>query len=94
MVSTTACWALLLGCVNSVASTPVGCSGGGKDGCSTPVGAKWDRWDMAGSTYAYCYAGCHMEWFVNNSAEHNLSAYAGIVGVDHYWTGQVRAFVA
>jgi hypothetical protein len=49
---------------------------------------------MAGSTYAYCYAGCHMDWFVNNSAEYNLSAYAGIVGVDHYWTGQVCAFVA
>jgi hypothetical protein len=28
-----------------------GCSGGGSAGCSAPTGAKWDRWDMAGSTY-------------------------------------------
>jgi hypothetical protein len=65
-----------------------GCSGGGKDGCSKPVGKKWDRWDMAGSTYTYCYAGCHMPWFIKNRVTHNLSAYAGVVGVDHYWTGQ------
>jgi hypothetical protein len=48
-----------------------------KPGCSAPVGAKWDRWDMAGSTYNYCYAGCHMDWLLNNSARYNLSAYAG-----------------
>lgn len=42
-----------------------------------------DRWDMAGSTYAYCYAGCHMPWFINNRVRYNLSAYAGVVGVDH-----------
>lgn len=62
--------------------------GGGDTGCSPPLGAKWDRWDMAGSTYAYCYAGCHMPWFVRNSERYNLGAYAGLVGVDHYWTGQ------
>lgn len=38
--------------------------------------------------YAYCYAGCHMDWFINNTHRYNLSAYAGVVGVDHYWTGQ------
>ena len=59
-----------------------------KPGCSAPVGAKWDRWDMAGSTYNYCYKGCHMPWLVANKARYNLSAYAGVVGVDHYWTGQ------
>ena len=31
-----------------------GCTDGGGGGCSPPVGAKWDRWDMAGSTYTYC----------------------------------------
>ena len=60
----------------------------GKPGCGRPVGAKWDRWDMAGSTYNYCYAGCHMDWLINNTQRLNLSAYAGVVGVDHYWTGQ------
>jgi hypothetical protein len=43
---------------------------------------------MAGSTYNYCYAGCHMDWLINNSARLDLGAYAGVVGVDHYWTGQ------
>ena len=32
------------------AGRPGGCTGGGKGGCSAPVGAKWDRWDMAAST--------------------------------------------
>lgn len=64
------------------------CSGGGNAGCSPPVGDKWDRWDMAGSTYAYCYAGCHMPWFMNNSQTGAIKNYAGVVGVDHYWTGQ------
>ena len=58
------------------------------DGCTAPLGAKWDRWDMAGSTYNYCYKGCHLPWFMANKARFNLSAYAGVVGVDHYWTGQ------
>ena len=49
----------------------------GKPGCSAPVGEKWDRWDMAGSTYNYCYAGCHMDWLLDNSDKYNLSAYAG-----------------
>ena len=38
---------------------------------------------MAGSTYAYCYAGCHMPWFLQNSKRYNLGAYAGLVGIDH-----------
>ena len=38
---------------------------------------------MAGSTYAYCYAGCHMPWFITNSKQYDLGAYAGLVGVDH-----------
>jgi hypothetical protein len=29
-----------------------------------------------------------MPWFIKNRDTHNLSAYAGVVGVDHYWTGQ------
>ena len=60
-------------------------------GCSAPVGAKWDRWDMAGSTYNYCYKGCHVDWLIAHKATHpalKLGAYAGVVGVDHYWTGQ------
>ena len=60
-------------------------------GCSAPVGAKWDRWDMAGSTYNYCYKGCHVDWLIAHKATHpalKLGAYAGVVGVDHYWTKQ------
>lgn len=76
----------LAGAQRSAAS--VGCTGGGSGGCSAPIGAKWDRWDMAGSTYSYCYAGCPVEWLIANSAKHSLGAFAGLVGVDHYWTGQ------
>lgn len=57
-------------------------------GCINPRGSKWDRWDMAGSSYNYCYKGCHMPWFIANKEKHSLGAYAGVVGVDHYWTGQ------
>ena len=63
-----------------------GCTDGGNGGCSPPVGAKWDRWDMAGSTYTYCYQGCAVDYFFNNSGTYN---YSGVVGVDHYWTHQV-----
>lgn len=58
----------------------------GKPGCSAPVGEKWDRWDMAGSTYNYCYAGCHMDWLLDNSNKYNLSAYAGTLPVARYFT--------
>ena len=74
-------------CYTPLITALSGCTGGGSLGCSSPVGAKWDRWDMAGSTYSYCYAGCHMPFFLNRSTT-GLGAYAGVVGVDHYWTGQ------
>ena len=32
-----------------------GCTSGGSVGCAPPNGDKWDHWDMAGSTYVYCY---------------------------------------
>lgn len=35
----------------------------------------------AGSTYNYCYKGCHMPWLIANKHAHNLGAYAGVVGV-------------
>lgn len=65
-----------------------GCTDGGGGGCGPPVGAKWDRWDMAASTYTYCYHGCVVDWLVNNTAPLGLNKYAGVVGVDHYWTHQ------
>lgn len=63
----------------SILGTAAGELLGGNPGCSAPVGEKWDRWDMAGSTYNYCYAGCHMDWMLENSDKLNLSAYAGIL---------------
>jgi hypothetical protein len=65
-----------------------GCTDGGGGGCSAPVGAKWDRWDMAGSTYTYCYHGCVVDWLYNNTKALGLGEYGGVVGVDHYWTHQ------
>lgn len=64
-----------------------GCTDGGNGGCSAPVGEKWDQWSMAASTYTYCYHGCAVDWLVNNSAV-LPNPYAGVVGVDHYWTHQ------
>lgn len=65
-----------------------GCTDGGAGGCSPPVGEKWDRWDMAASTYTYCYHGCVVDWLYNNTGHLGLNKYAGVVGVDHYWTHQ------
>eukprot|EP00658_Telonema_sp_P-2_P041866 TRINITY_DN29992_c0_g1_i2.p1 TRINITY_DN29992_c0_g1~~TRINITY_DN29992_c0_g1_i2.p1 ORF type:complete len:438 (-),score=93.92 TRINITY_DN29992_c0_g1_i2:314-1627(-) len=65
-----------------------GCVDGGNGGCSPPIGAKWDRWDMAGSTYTYCFTDCVMDWLINNTAPLNLPKFGGVVGVDHYWTKQ------
>ena len=70
--------------------TSAGCTDGGGGGCSPPVGEKWDRWDMAGSTYTYCYHGCAVDWLYNNTDKFGLNKYGGVVGVDHYWTHQVR----
>ena len=60
-----------------------GCSGGGNAGCLPPSGAKWDRWDMAGSTYQYCYpdvSSCPMDWLFNHSAS-LPAAFGGVTGV-------------
>jgi len=65
-----------------------GCVDGGNGGCGHPVGSKWDRWDMAGSTYTYCYQGCAVDWLFNNTKPLGLPEYGGVVGVDHYWTHQ------
>jgi hypothetical protein len=65
-----------------------GCTDGGSGGCGPPVGTKWDTWSMRASTYAYCYAGCVVDWLMDNTDELNLPLYAGVVGVDHYWTHQ------
>ena len=66
----------------------LGCSDGGDGGCSPPVGAKWDHWDMASSTYTYCFRGCPVPWLLNNTKQLGLNPYSGVVGVDHYWTMQ------
>ena len=65
-----------------------GCDDGGTDGCAPPQGAKWDRWDMAGSTYTYCFGGCPIPWLIANTQALGLGEYGGVVGVDHYWTHQ------
>ena len=65
-----------------------GCTDGGGGGCGPPVGEKWDRWDMAGSTYTYCYQGCAVDWLYNNTKALGLNTFGGVVGVDHYWTHQ------
>ena len=57
-------------------------------GCGPPVGKKWDTWSMRASTYTYCYQGCAVDWFMNNTDRLGLKPYAGVVGVDHYWTHQ------
>ena len=54
----------------------------------SPVLPQWDNWDMAHSTYTYCFHGCPVDWLVNNSASLGLGTFAGVVGVDHYWTKQ------
>jgi hypothetical protein len=62
-----------------------GCSGGGGAGCLAPVGKKWDRWDMKGSTYQYCYPdenSCPMAWLFNNSKQ-LPATFGGVTGVDH-----------
>eukprot|EP00041_Stephanoeca_diplocostata_P042145 m.10382 g.10382 ORF g.10382 m.10382 type:complete len:415 (+) comp7374_c0_seq1:99-1343(+) len=64
-----------------------GCTDGGSGGCSPPVGEKWDHWDMAHSTYTYCFHGCPMDFFINNS-DSLPNPFAGVVGVDHYFTLQ------
>lgn len=52
-------------------------------GCSTP---QWDvRWDMAGSTYTYCFGNCPLDWLANNT---DLGVWGGVVGFDHYFTHQ------
>ena len=77
---------LLFVALSSQASA--GCTDGGHGGCGPPVGEKWDRWDMAGSTYTYCYHGCVVDWLFNNTKPLGLPEYGGVVGVDHYWTHQ------
>lgn len=43
---------------------------------------------MATSTYTYCFHGCVVDWFLANSNRLGLAPFAGVVGVDHYWTKQ------
>lgn len=64
-----------------------GCTDGGGGGCSPPVGAKWDTWAMASSTYTYCFRGCPVQWLINNTGA-LPHRFAGVVGVDHYWSQQ------
>ena len=48
---------ILLRLVPLFAVAHAGCTDGGHGGCGPPVGAKWDTWAMAASTYTYCYQG-------------------------------------
>lgn len=52
-------------------------------GCSLP---RWAfSWSMAGSTYTYCFNACPLDWLANNT---QLGRWAGVAGIDHYWTKQ------
>lgn len=79
---------ILLRLIPLFAVAHAGCTDGGHGGCGPPVGEKWDTWAMAASTYTYCYQGCVVDWLYNNTAPLGLNTYAGVVGVDHYWTHQ------
>ena len=79
---------VLLICCVVVGVAQAGCDDGGTDGCAPPQGDKWDRWDMAGSTYTYCFGGCPIPWLIDNTKALGLGEYGGVVGVDHYWTHQ------
>lgn len=64
-------------------SDPVDCSNPTSKGCGAltwPV-----SWSMRGSLYTYCYIKCPLEYF---DTHRNLGVFAGVVGVDHYWTKQ------
>lgn len=66
----------------------MGCTDGGAGGCGVPVDARWDTWSMRASTYTYCFGSCVVPWLLNNTASLGLGSFAGVVGVDHYWTHQ------
>jgi hypothetical protein len=52
--------------------------------CAPPA---WPvHWDMRHSTYVYCFMSCPLDYLANVSS--TLGAWAGLVGVDHYWTRQ------
>lgn len=58
----------------------------GPPGCSVPQGPNWaPRYDMASSSYMYCFNHCQLDWLANHT---ELGVWAGVVGVDHYWTHQ------
>lgn len=53
-------------------------------GCSLP---RWKQgWGMHESTYGYCYHNCPLDALSAHRDAHGL--WAGVVGVDHYWTHQ------
>eukprot|EP01063_Lacrimia_lanifica_P007479 TRINITY_DN14786_c0_g1_i1.p1 TRINITY_DN14786_c0_g1~~TRINITY_DN14786_c0_g1_i1.p1 ORF type:complete len:431 (+),score=45.98 TRINITY_DN14786_c0_g1_i1:105-1397(+) len=76
---------VLFYCVGIVGA---GCPGGGNAGCGPPRGERWDTWSMRASTYTYCYKGCVVDWLYEHTAALGLGEYAGVAGVDHYWTHQ------
>ena len=80
---------ICLAAILLVSSVHAGCTDGGNGGCvGPPRGKKWDTWSMRSSTYTYCWKGCVVDWFYENTEKLNLNPYAGVVGVDHYWTHQ------
>jgi hypothetical protein len=61
----------------AAADTPVQCAYEPTGGCSAPP---WEpRWDMASSSYTYCFGNCPIPWLINNT---HLGVWAGVVGVD------------
>jgi hypothetical protein len=65
------------------AADPVQCAYPTDKGCGRltwPV-----AWSMRGSLYTYCYIDCPLGYF---DKHRDLGVFAGVVGVDHYWTHQ------
>lgn len=63
--------------------SPRQCPSPTNKGCGKP---SWPvTWAMRSSLYTYCFEKCPLAFFANHTA---LGVFAGVVGVDHYWTGQ------
>lgn len=65
------------------APAPTQCAYQPTGGCGAP---KWaPRYGQRYSTYSYCFERCQVPWFLNNT---DPGRFAGLVGIDHYWTHQ------
>jgi len=69
--------------ISAVVAGPTQCPDPTSKNCGVP---QWPNyWSMRPSLYTYCFENCPLEYFANNT---HLGVFGGVVGVDHYWTGQ------